>query len=250
MTEACEVIPVPDLKGLEYESKGQFEEFEERKVYVVGKETAKMALVCIYDVFGYHPNTFQGCDYLALNTESAPLVIMPDFFKGEPLDPKKVGLVVDKTVVVDPTYREKWSTQNSVPNHVPYLEKLLPWIQTRFPSVEKIGLYGFCWGGKFAVVAAKSKMVQSAVLIHPSRIGELDADGVEDVPLLVIASKNESDESLQPFLTRLNKAEYVRMDDVAHGYAAARGDWTDPVQKNRAQETFKLTAEFFEKTLK
>lgn len=37
--------------------------------------------------------------------------------------------------------------------------------------------------------------------------------------------------------------------DMHHGFAAARGDWNDEVNKKRATEAVQLTANFFKATL-
>lgn len=37
--------------------------------------------------------------------------------------------------------------------------------------------------------------------------------------------------------------------DVPHGFAAARGDFTDELHKKRATEAIQLTANFFSKVL-
>lgn len=45
-----------------------------------------------------------------------------------------------------------------------------------------------------------------------------------------------------------DKCEHHRFDDVHHGFAAARGDWTEgTLDKKRATEAIQLTANFFAK---
>ncbi|KAK9482409.1 Alpha/Beta hydrolase protein [Lipomyces starkeyi] len=235
-SEACDTIPIPQFTP-DYTPKGEYELVDNRKVYVVGNPKATYALICIYDIFGFHKNTFQGCDYLATGTEDAPLVVMPDFFNG------------DVVPFNDPEARKVWSEKNAYQNHVPYLQTVLNWIKEKYPSIKVTGLYGFCWGGKFSIACAKMDIVKAVALIHPSRLTESDADGIEEVPVLIIASKNETVESLAPLVSKLNKVEYVRMDDVFHGWCAARGDWGDALQKERAEEAMRKTNEFFHKAL-
>ncbi|KAK9378505.1 Alpha/Beta hydrolase protein [Kockiozyma suomiensis] len=239
MTEACDVIPVPEFTP-EYTPKGTLSTFNDRSLYTVGSTESTTALVCIYDIFGFHKNTFQGTDFLALNTASAPLVIMPDFFKGNPLDATRLN---------DIEYRSSWIAARNDVDNLAYLDSVLEFIKKTYPAVKSIGLYGFCWGAKIAITAAKNKLVTAISLIHPSRLVELDAEGIEDIPVQIIATKDESDESLQPLISKLKNVEYIRMDDMFHGFAAARGDWSVVEQKERAQEAFKLTADFFARVL-
>jgi dienelactone hydrolase len=46
------------------------------------------------------------------------------------------------------------------------------------------------------------------------------------------------------------KSVHRRFDDMHHGFAAARGDWNDPLQAQRAQEALNLVATFFKSILK
>jgi len=51
---------------------------------VTGPASAKKAILVIYDIFGFFPQTIQGADILAAAGEYQ--VFMPDFFEGEPAD--------------------------------------------------------------------------------------------------------------------------------------------------------------------
>lgn len=42
-----------------------------------------------------------------------------------------------------------------------------------------------------------------------------------------------------------HKCKMVRFDDIHHGFCAARGDFTNPHNIQRANEAIKLTVEFF-----
>jgi hypothetical protein len=54
---------------------------------VTGPATATKALLFIYDIFGYFPQTVQGADILASSDEHSPyLIFMPDWFEGQPAD--------------------------------------------------------------------------------------------------------------------------------------------------------------------
>ncbi|KZT67602.1 hypothetical protein DAEQUDRAFT_672929 [Daedalea quercina L-15889] len=75
---------IPAVKS-DYVPKGSFKSYAGiNKVYVTGQPSpsGNVSLVCVYDIFGFKPQTQQGADILAdkLNAH----VIMPDFF--EPAD--------------------------------------------------------------------------------------------------------------------------------------------------------------------
>ena len=56
-------------------------------VDVTGSESAKQAILVIYDIFGFFPQTIQGADILSTSDEAHQYqVFMPDFFQGEPAD--------------------------------------------------------------------------------------------------------------------------------------------------------------------
>jgi hypothetical protein len=41
------------------------------------------------------------------------------------------------------------------------------------------------------------------------------------------------------------KSVHHRFDDMHHGFAAARGDWADPLNAQRANEALELVTTFF-----
>jgi dienelactone hydrolase len=51
---------------------------------VTGAATAEKAILVIYDIFGFFPQTIQGADILAAS--GGYQVFMPDFFEGQPAD--------------------------------------------------------------------------------------------------------------------------------------------------------------------
>jgi hypothetical protein len=50
-------------------------------------------------------------------------------------------------------------------------------------------------------------------------------------------------ESTQPEVFK--KSVHRRFDDMHHGFAAARGDWNDPLNAQRANEALNIVATFF-----
>jgi dienelactone hydrolase len=58
--------------------------FSDALTDVTGSVSAKKAILVIYDIFGFFPQTIQGADILAASEEYQ--VFMPDFFEGQPAD--------------------------------------------------------------------------------------------------------------------------------------------------------------------
>jgi hypothetical protein len=84
-SKACCTIPPVISEG--YKEKGEWINVEGMKTYATGPKTAKSALLIIYDIFGFFPQTLQGADILAhSDKEHQYQVFMPDFFDGKPAD--------------------------------------------------------------------------------------------------------------------------------------------------------------------
>jgi hypothetical protein len=82
---ACCSVPPVVSKG--YSEKGKYITVDGLKTYATGPSDAKKAILVIYDIFGYFPQTIQGADILAYgDKENQYQVFMPDFFEGSPAD--------------------------------------------------------------------------------------------------------------------------------------------------------------------
>jgi hypothetical protein len=54
---------------------------------VTGPASSNTAILVIYDIFGYFPQTLQGADILSTaDKDHSYQVFMPDFFEGQPAD--------------------------------------------------------------------------------------------------------------------------------------------------------------------
>lgn len=54
---------------------------------VTGPDDAENAIIVVYDIFGYFPQTIQGADILAYSdSDNKYKVYMPDLFNGAPAD--------------------------------------------------------------------------------------------------------------------------------------------------------------------
>ncbi|ORX94690.1 hypothetical protein K493DRAFT_220849 [Basidiobolus meristosporus CBS 931.73] len=230
----CSLRPVTS----DYTPKGTIEQIDDLPVYFVGPKDAKLSIIVNYDIFGFHPNTHQFCDILGEMFNFR--VAMPDFFRGKPWDENKMA-------------------KEDMPALYEWIRSVANWDLVR-PDLEKVkqrlasegivksGIVGFCWGAKMAILATRDSSFAAASLIHPSLFEDEDAVHAQ-APLMLISTKDEPD--FTEFMNILSKkpfgdkCHHYRFEDMFHGFAAARGDYTDPHNVKRATEAIELTGKFF-----
>jgi dienelactone hydrolase len=110
---------------------------------VTGNLGGKMGLVDLYDVFGLASQTLQGADLLAARLNA--VVLVPDFFEGEALKPEYVPADTEEKKQI---IAEFLAHKASFSRNATVLLEAVPEYKSRFPSVEKWGAFGLCWGGK------------------------------------------------------------------------------------------------------
>jgi hypothetical protein len=62
-SKACCTVPPVQYEG--YKEKGEYITIDGMKTYATGPKNAKSALLFVYDIFGFFPQTMQGADILA-----------------------------------------------------------------------------------------------------------------------------------------------------------------------------------------
>ena len=110
---------------------------------MTGSETSTKAVVDVMDIFGLASQTLQGADLLA--AALGALVLVPDFFKGEPIQAQWYG-----------PGEENEKKKNAFMARVPAtfgsaLPELLAVVEDGKKKWSKIGSWGangLCWGGK------------------------------------------------------------------------------------------------------
>eukprot|EP01098_Paradermamoeba_levis_P005500 TRINITY_DN2316_c0_g1_i1.p1 TRINITY_DN2316_c0_g1~~TRINITY_DN2316_c0_g1_i1.p1 ORF type:complete len:248 (+),score=48.37 TRINITY_DN2316_c0_g1_i1:72-815(+) len=214
----CPPGSLPPLKQkqiISYQSKGVEQTLEDLKVYLSGQGNNR-AVVVGYDIFGWHTGRMRKwCDDIA---SKGFLVILPDFFRGQAWDPEDVPFS-------DVQKFQAWKNSVATPAQVKVdvFEKVVPFLKAQ--GVGKIGMIGFCWGGKMTILCGSDSRIACGVGLHASQLQPEDAEHVV-CPMMFLQGSN--DPPIQPIKEILEKKtfgkECVCMHfDQLHGFCI-RGD--------------------------
>lgn len=110
---------------------------------VSGNTSSKKAIVVVYDIFGFYPQTLQGADSLAAQTDAVTFV--PDLLDKE--------YALHEWIPTDTEEKKNklYGFFGKVAAPFLILPKLQAWMaeaKSKYPGVEKWGILGLCWGGK------------------------------------------------------------------------------------------------------
>ncbi|KAK0702371.1 Alpha/Beta hydrolase protein [Lasiosphaeris hirsuta] len=161
--------------------------------YVIGNRTDPKGIIVVYsDVFGLPlPNNKLIADAYAKSGEW--LVYLPDFFQGDPVPLKLADIVIPVDASKQSTLSKYTGILANAPTFFRWLSRhkveptnkvcldFLQGLRRATPPSQKIGIVGFCWGGKYAIRAglksnmiemdgAKVPLVDAVVVLHPSRL--------------------------------------------------------------------------------
>ncbi|KAF1991729.1 alpha/beta-hydrolase [Aulographum hederae CBS 113979] len=250
--------------------------------YIIGNRTTPKAIIVLYsDIFGLPlPNNKLIADAYAASNPSY-LVYLPDFFDG---DPAPLTLA-DTLLPVDAAKQSKLKLYTGILTAAP---GFLMWMRRHKagPSDKacqeflgklrratlgdglKVGIAGFCWGGKYALRAGlegsmieisgeKVPLVDAAVGLHPSHVA-VPADvetlvvptsfgwGVEDSGV-----KFEQKAEIEALQERVRKEgrkvpemEHRVYTPGRHGFAV-RGNPEDPAERKALEDSEKQVLEWF-----
>lgn len=277
MTSSCCVAGFLD----EGTPKGQEVFFGEAQTptYVVKPESGfDKAIVIATDVFGQTlPNIRLMADGFA---EKGFLCLIPDMFS---LDPVPMDIMDVEKLIEPPSslmeragmnFKLAW---NLVTVLLPWLlrhpqkKSMVPFtavlkdVQAKFPSVKKIGVLGFCYGGKTVASLGfdnleipESKLVSSIATAHPSLLDfPKDVEALTKPVLFNIPSKDNyigpKEQKKLLDISGKKKAQGQRFDvyvyeDTDHGFAI-RGGSKKPHIKKAREVAFHRCVEFFNETL-
>lgn len=243
---ACCNIPPIVTEG--YEPKGKYETIGDMNTYVTGSATTSTAILFVFDIFGYFPQTIQGADILATSDHDHQYqVFMPDFFDGQPLD----------ISVYPPTDADKQKKLGAFfggigapPKAVGRIPKIIEEIKKYNPNIKTFGAVGLCWGGKvIALTSQTSSPYKAAAQCHPAMVDPSEAPKIS-IPFCLLASKDESAEDIQKFDASLQQPKHVETySDQIHGWMGARADLKVQRDQDEYERGYKTLLEFFAKHL-
>ncbi|ROT34730.1 dienelactone hydrolase family protein [Sodiomyces alkalinus F11] len=244
-SEACCNIPPVVSKG--YEEKGSYDEVGSYKTYVTGPADATKGILCVYDVFGYFPQTIQGMDILATSGAQKYRVLVPDWFKGEPCPIEWFPPNTPEKQRNLGNFFQKFPPQ-IVADSIPFYIKAA---QDKYPEIKDWGIIGFCWGGKVTTLATSNEnsAFKAAAACHPAMVDPADAQGVK-APLIMLPSKDEDVEAVKKFEEGLKVPHRIEtFPDQIHGWMAARSNLEDPRVREEYTRGYKTVLDFFSKHL-
>ena len=110
-------------------------------------------------------------------------------------------------------------------------------------GVSKLATVGFCWGAHIAAHLSTDGTMFAAGFVHYSF---LDAPLLDRVtcPVALLPSRDEAPEDELVALLKAkphgDRSVFRRFDDMPHGWCAARGNFSDPLNAQRATEALEL----------
>ncbi|KAF7437194.1 hypothetical protein PC9H_004030 [Pleurotus ostreatus] len=243
----CSIPPVIDH---DYTPKGKFTSHGDfQKVYVTGPDESDNAIVCVFDIFGFFPQTQQGADIIA--TALKTKVYMPDFFEPDsafPIDGFPPKSDADKQALQD--FFGGPANPQRTKEKLEAFGKLL-----KNDGAKRLGVYGFCWGGKVVVISSgEGTPFDASSIVHPAMLSADDASKLT-VPLAIYISQDEPvDEytkivdilSKKPFSAQCDSKNY---DYMFHGWAAARGNLKNEDNRKAYEEVYGKLVNYFQNTL-
>ncbi|WFD31459.1 carboxymethylenebutenolidase [Malassezia sp. CBS 17886] len=242
LNKACCTLPPVQT---EYTPKGVFEQVNGLKSYVTGDRSSKHVLLCIYDIFGYWATTQQGADLLG--DTGKVKVVMPDFLRGQPWPIDKFPPPKDE----QDKFSQWLDTIGSIPDRLKDIDVVVAGLKAQ--GAEKIGLYGFCWGGKISLLASRqgSPFVGTAQ-VHPAFVSPEDAKPVA-VPLAFFPSGDEPEKDVNDFWNTFKesnpdafkKSVTKYYTNMHHGFAAARADLNKEENYFAFQDVYTRLADYF-----
>ncbi|SJX61803.1 related to AIM2-cytoplasmic protein involved in mitochondrial function or organization [Sporisorium reilianum f. sp. reilianum] len=243
--QAC--CSIPPVKS-DYSPKGTTEKIAGIDTYVIGPKDAKKAIVVVYDIFGFHNATKQGADLLADATKAR--VVMPDFFRGKPFPQESYPPNTDEKKA---EFQAFFGAAGDFSARKPDLEAVAD--ELKQAGAAKLGLVGFCWGGKLSVLTGGEGTKFSAVAqVHPAMVDPKDAEKLT-VPIANFPSKDEPQKEVEAFEAEVHKKPFAKdcvykhYGENHHGWATARADLSDEGNLKSFQDVYQRLADFFSKTL-
>eukprot|EP00055_Hartaetosiga_balthica_P018687 m.135158 g.135158 ORF g.135158 m.135158 type:complete len:245 (+) comp9854_c0_seq1:43-777(+) len=228
---------------MEHTDKGKEIKLGEFDAYVSGSPVdAKAPVVILYDIFGLdHPQVREVTDRFA---EQGYYAVMPDIFRKKPWS-------LDSFPPPDKNEFKKFLGRIDEPV-LSDIEVLKEHFKEVGLGEKKIGVAGFCWGGKWCMTLCADPAFGAGFSAHPAFI-TLEMAKAVVAPMVLCPAKGDID--CVPLIESMKEKEFgekcltKRFDNMIHGFCAARGNWDDETVANAVKEALDLAFNLFNSTI-
>lgn len=230
-----------------YDAKGETKTFGDLEVYIARPSADKdknKAIIFAYDIFGWNTinrNVFRVADIWA---EAGYLVVMPDFYRGNPWDLNNFPPPSwDDLMVWWGQCATMEIVRADLDTHIyPFLKE---------QGIDTVGVAGTCWGGLVALTQASDSRVSGIASLHGAKINKELASAAQ-CPVAILPAKDDPGMELKEITDQKpfgDKCVYKAYPDQAHGFTVGRGDWTDKTVREAALDALKTVSTFFDNVM-
>lgn len=228
-----------------YDGDGHFEQTSEGWNVYVSNPSGKVSygIVMVYDIFGCVPagQYKRVCDMLA--QRDGYCVACPDLL-GQDAWPESKFPPPDQNEFGN--WLESTASFQTVSPGIESARKLL-----HSKGASKVGLIGHCWGAARAFQQAADGKYAAVAACHPAEmLTTRDVVANCPVPSALLLSKDESEMTEQRNAQKEGSEHHAEpFKDCVHGWMAARADFSDEKQVQKAIEGANICSKFFAKHL-